>query len=247
VSPAAREPPRWGGGRSSPGRGRRSAGVERILELAATWVDWNGRARLSEDGVPHHTLAPSTAPPRRPPRRPPGRGPRPPRRSAHRSRPLARQRRDRGGRLGGLRCRRPARSRRTSTPPRPHLPAGLHLGRPGRLGRVEDPTGPLWRIAEHVGRPWYAEQVGDLTGGRDRARLGYPRRAEAELIYTEWDPSAAATARRTGVRPRWIRPCGTGRRPGAQRPRGSPLSIRATARASARPAHRSPGRGLHRR
>ena len=169
-----------------------AAGVERILELAATWVHWDGRARLSEDRdriyTPHKALR---------------------RHADHLVDHLA----EVHALLAGVPTEADGWHASAVTVAADWAtfgPADLNEAeqRLGRLARTyqlayaaagpaawdasREPNWTLRRIAEHVGPPWYAEQVGDLTADRDRHPLDDPRRAEAELIYTEWDRRARA-------------------------------------------------------
>lgn len=168
------------------------AGVERFLELAGTWVDWDGRARLSQDRdrlyTPHKALR---------------------RHADHLVDHLA----EVHALLAGVapevdgwhasavtvsgdwaafsaadlneatqRLRRLARTYQLV-----YAAAG-----PAAWDAAREPNWTLRRIAEHVGPAWYGEQVGDLSADRDTPRLGDPRRAEAQLICTEWDRRARA-------------------------------------------------------
>jgi hypothetical protein len=142
------------------------AGVDRILELARTWLVWDGRARLAEDGervyTPHKAI----------------------RRHTHH---LVDHLAEIEALLSGQPSR-PDRWRGSSvTVAADWAPfteadldeagqclrrlADLYLRRlaaagPAEWDRPRDPAWTLRRIAEHVGRPWYAEQVGDLVAGR---------------------------------------------------------------------------------
>src|SRR5215468_9962808 len=139
------------------------AGVERILTLARTWLAWDGRPRVADDGVriytPHKAI----------------------RRHTHH---LI----DHLAEVEALLDGRPTRPDqwRASTVTlagdwAPFTEADMDeaeqcLTRLGdlyvhRLGSVDpiewdrprDPNMTVRKIAEHVGKPWYAEQLGDLS------------------------------------------------------------------------------------
>lgn len=176
------------------------AGVERTLELAATWLDWDGRGRLSEGGDRLYT---------------PNKAIR--RHSDHLVDHLA----EVHALLAGVPTK-PDRWLASAVTlesdwapfgPAELNEAGQRLRRlartyqvvyqaagPAEWDRPREPSWTLRRIAAHVGSSWYAEQVGDLPAadpiGRGAGRTGGPhvmedpRREAAELIFREWDRRA---------------------------------------------------------
>src|SRR5579883_2585131 len=138
------------------------AGVERILSLARTWLAWDGRPRLADDGAriytPHKAI----------------------RRHTHH---LIDHLAEIEALLGGHPCRPDnwhASLVTMASDWAPFTEADLNEAEQslGRLGDLylhrlaaagadtwdisREPHWTLRAIAEHVGRPWYAEQVGHL-------------------------------------------------------------------------------------
>lgn len=138
-------------------------GVERILALAGTWLAWDGRPRVADDGeriyTPHKAI----------------------RRHTHH---LI----DHLAEIEALLDGQPTRPDRwrasTVTLAGDWAPfteadmdeaaqcltrlADLYVHRLGSVDPIEwdrtrEPNMTVRRIAEHVGKPWYAEQVGDLS------------------------------------------------------------------------------------
>lgn len=139
------------------------AGVERILDLACTWLAWDGRPRLAEGGervyTPHKAI----------------------RRHTHH---LIDHLAEIEALLGGHPTRPDEWHASLVTLAADLAPfteadlnearqslrrlADLYVWRLASAGAEEwdkprDPHWTLRRIAEHVGKSWYAEQVGDLT------------------------------------------------------------------------------------
>lgn len=138
------------------------AGVDRVLQLAASWLAWDGRPRLSEDGDRVHTPHKAIR-----------------RHADHLIDHLA----EIEALLAGVptepdRWRGSLITLATDWPPftEPDLvEAGQRLRRLASTYRLRlaaagtaewdmprDPNWTLRAIAEHVAPPWYAEQVGDL-------------------------------------------------------------------------------------
>ena len=139
-----------------------AAGVARTLELARTWLAWDGRPRMAEDGerlyTPHKAI----------------------RRYTHH---LIDHLAEIEALLGGVESRPDEWHASTVTVPadlapftesdlneaRQSLPrlGDLYVHRLAAAGPAEwdKPRDPHWTIraiAEHVGSPWYAEQVGKI-------------------------------------------------------------------------------------
>ena len=162
------------------------------MELAGTWLAWDGQARFSADSTriytPHKALR---------------------RHADHLIDHLA----EVHALLGGVPTQPDRWHASTVTVAAdwaPFGPADLNEARE-RLSRLarsyqlvyaaagpdawdapRDPNWALRAIAEHVGDAWYAEQVGDLTGEGGRPPGADPTRAVAELVYREWDRRARA-------------------------------------------------------
>jgi hypothetical protein len=140
-----------------------AAGVERVLTLARTWLAWDGRPRVADDGerlyTPHKAI----------------------RRHTHH---LIDHLAEIEALLGGRPTRLDGWRGSTVTLAVDWAPfteadvdeaeqsltrlADLYVHRlaavdPIEWDRPRDPNWTLRRIAEHVGKPWYAEQVSDLS------------------------------------------------------------------------------------